>query len=39
MDAGKLAKSIEVKGMAGLSLAYIQRFFGHAGTVEDVKKI
>ncbi len=39
MDATKLAKSIEVKGMAGLSISYIQRFFGHVGTVEEVKKI
>ena len=24
--------------MSGLSCAYIKRFFGHAGTVEDVQK-
>lgn len=32
-DLSRLAKCIEVKGMKGLSLAYIQRFFGHVGVV------
>ena len=25
--------------MSGLSLPYIMRFFGHAGSVEDAKKV
>jgi hypothetical protein len=33
-DINKNSKCIEVKGMNGLSVAYIQRFFGHAGHVE-----
>jgi hypothetical protein len=33
IEAAKTQKTIEVKGMNGLSANYIQRFFGHAGPV------
>ena len=38
-DPSKFSRSIEVKGMNRLSVPYIQRFFGHVGHVEEVKKI
>lgn len=33
-----LFNSIEVKGINGLSIHYIKRYFSHAGKVEEVKK-
>lgn len=32
-------RAIEVKGMNNLSIPYIKRYFNHAGSVSDVKKL
>lgn len=38
-EEGPKYRSIEVKGMNGLSIQYIKRYFSYAGQVEDVKKL
>ena len=38
-DPYRSGKAIEVKGMNNLNLAYIKRFFSHAGPVEEVKRV